>query len=194
MNFTDKKTIEIWGLSLRLFHWLLVLSFFASWWAIGSDIRLHILSGSVMAGLLLYRFIWGFIGEKYALFSSLKPSFSVVKQHLVDLLSLKRRSDIGHTPVGSLMIFVLFISLFILAISGLSLVGLQMNIGIFAGVEAHYDTELFIQSIHGWCFEVLWILVAIHLAGVLVESLLQRSNIIKAMFTGKKVIKETKDL
>jgi len=194
VNLTGRKTIEVWGLSLRLFHWILVVSFLASWWSMGRDIRVHILAGSVIVGLLLYRFIWGFIGEKHALFTSFKPSFLAVKQHFVDLLGLRGRADVGHTPIGSLMIFALLTSLFMLALSGLSLIGLQMNVGVFAGLEANYDTELLIQSIHEWCFEALWVLVVIHLAGVLVESLLQRSNIIKAMFTGKKIIKEAKDL
>ncbi|MDQ6968559.1 MAG: cytochrome b/b6 domain-containing protein [Mariprofundaceae bacterium] len=185
-----KNEKEVWSLSLRLFHWLLATSFFISWWAIGQHIRVHILAGTVIAGLLLYRLIWGFLGEKHAKFSSFTPSFATIKEHLLGLIKLKARYDIGHTPIGSLMIYALLASLFILVISGLSLIALQMNVGPFYGLQTSYNTEVFIQSTHHRCFEVLQILVFIHLLGIAVESILQRSNLIKSMFTGKKTIKE----
>ena len=190
MHTRNEQDIEVWSLSLRLFHWLLVTAFFVSWWAVGHDIRLHILAGTVIAGLLLYRFIWGFLGEKHAKFSSFTPSLTSIKQHVFDLIKLKARHDIGHTPIGSLMIYALLISLFILVASGFSLIALQMNIGPLAGLQTTYSTEIFIQSIHHWCFEALQILVFIHLLGVVAESILQSSNLIKSMFTGKKTIKE----
>jgi len=37
---------------------------------------------------------------------------------------------------------------------------------------------------------ILLVLIGIHLAGVAVESILLRSNLVVAMFTGKKKIKE----
>ena len=190
MDSLNEKDVEVWGLSLRLFHWLLAIAFFVSWWAVGHDIRLHILAGACIAGLLLYRLIWGFLGEKHAKFFSFTPSFINIKQHFLDLIKLKTRHDIGHTPIGSIMIYALFMSLFTLVISGFSLIALQMNIGPLYGLQTTYSTEVFIQSTHHWCFEALQVLVFIHLLGVAVESILQRTNLIKSMFTGKKTIKE----
>jgi len=190
MDTENKKEVEVWSLSLRLFHWLLATLFFTAWWAVGQHICIHILAGTVIAGLLLYRLIWGFLGETHAKFSSFTPSFVTIKQHLLGLIKLKAKYDIGHTPIGSLMIYALLVSLFILVISGFSLIALQMNIGPFYGLQTSYDTEILIQSTHHWCFEMLQILVFIHLLGIVVESILQRSNLIKSMFTGKKTIKE----
>lgn len=190
MDTKNAKEVEVWSLSLRLFHWLLVAAFFTSWWTSDHHIRLHILAGASIAGLLLYRLIWGVLGENHAKFSSFTPSFANIKQHVLDLIRRQPRHYIGHTPIGSLMIYALLASLLILVTSGFSLIALQMNIGPFYGLQANYNTEIFIQFIHAWCFETLQFLVFIHLAGVVVESSLQHSNLIKPMFTGKKTIKE----
>ncbi|MDQ6996846.1 MAG: hypothetical protein Q9M82_05210, partial [Mariprofundus sp.] len=55
---------------------------------------------------------------------------------------------------------------------------------------AAFESDMLIQNIHAWCFNILLFLIAIHLFGVLVESLLQRRNLVMAMITGKKTIKE----
>jgi len=181
---------EVWGLSLRIYHWLLVAVFFTSWWAQGRDIRLHMLAGSVIAGLLLYRFIWGFFGEKHALFSSFKPSIVAVKQHFIDLIHMKSVCYVGHTPIGALMIYMLLIILLILVTTGFALSGVQMGLGPFSGWGCSFETETIIQNIHGWCLDSLWVLISIHVGGVVVESFLQRRNLIVAMWNGKKLIKK----
>ncbi|MDX8406164.1 MAG: cytochrome b/b6 domain-containing protein [Mariprofundus sp.] len=181
--------LEVWGLSLRIYHWLLVAVFFTSWWAQGRDIRLHMLAGGVIAGLLLYRLIWGFVGEKHALFSSFKPSAGSIKQHFVNLIQLKSVCYIGHTPIGALMIYMLLIVLLSLAMTGFALAGVQMGLGPLSGWACSFETEALIQHIHSWCLDSLLLLISIHVAGVVVESFLQRSNLIVAMWNGKKTIK-----
>ncbi len=188
----DCAQIEIWDPLLRSFHWLLVASFAAAWWSEGHDIRIHLLSGTFLVGLLLFRLFWGFIGEGHARFSSFRPSMRNSAQHLRELLLLRARRYAGHTPIGSLMIYILLLTLMILDISGMLLMALQMGLGPFASwaATAEFATELLIRKIHHWCFDALQILIAIHLTGVLVESLMQRSNLTLAMITGKKTLKE----
>ncbi|PIP03333.1 MAG: cytochrome b [Zetaproteobacteria bacterium CG12_big_fil_rev_8_21_14_0_65_54_13] len=184
------RSIEVWDLSLRLFHWLLAAAFCVAWWSEGRDLRLHMIAGSIIAGLLLYRFIWGFCGDHYARFASFWPSRALVVAHLRGLLRLRPGHYIGHNPVGSLMIFALLSSLLLIALTGMALSGLQMGVGLFATLDTGFATELLIQDLHRWCLNVLLALVGIHLAGVVAESLLQRHNLIAAMITGKKKIKE----
>lgn len=183
-----EKMIEVWDLSLRLFHWLLATAFFVAWWSEGRDIRLHIIAGSVIAGLLLYRVIWGFVGEKHALFTSFRPTWAMLAGHAGDLIRLQPARYMGHTPIGSLMIYMLLLALLILVATGMALLGLQMGLGLFSpwASSADFETEMLLQQIHGWCFDLLQFLIAIHLAGVAVESLLQRRNLTLAMITGRK--------
>jgi len=185
--------IEVWDPLLRWFHWLLLLCFAVSWWSEGRDIRVHIMSGSLMAGLLLFRLIWGVAGERHARFASFFPSITGIRQHIGELLAMKAGDYLAHTPVGSVMIFMLLTGLIVLTGTGMALMGLQTGVGLFAAwsATAAFASELLIQNIHNWCFNMLLCLIAIHLAGVLVESLLQRRNLVMAMITGKKTIKES---
>ena len=185
--------IEVWDPLLRSFHWLLVIAFAVAWWSEGSNIQMHLLAGSIIPGLLLFRLIWGFSGEHHALFSSFYLSIQAIRQHLIELRHLNARHYTGHTPIGSLMIYVLIVALFALGISGMWLGGMQMGIGPFSGwvAEADFATEVLVQQVHHWCFDVLQILIAVHLAGIAVESVLQKNNLTVAMITGRKYLKET---
>lgn len=184
--------IEVWDPLLRSFHWLLAAAFAAAWWSEGQDIRIHLLAGSIIPGLLLFRLIWGVAGERHALFSSFRPSLASLVQQFKSLLRLQAKHYTGHTPLGSLMIYALLFTLFALAISGMMLAALQMGIGPFVGwaINASFATQLQVARVHHWCFHLLQGLIAVHLAGVLAESLLQRSNLTLAMFTGRKTLKE----
>jgi len=190
----NAQQVEVWDASLRLFHWLLAASFFAAWWSEGRDMRMHVVAGTIIAGLLLYRFIWGVTGNHYARFAQFLPSRQMINNHFSDLIQLRPGNHIGHTPIGSLMIFALLTGLLILVLTGMALLGLQMGVGLFAGWGGAIDfsSEVLIQSIHAWCLNLLLGLVFLHLAGIAVESLLQRHNLITAMITGKKTVKEVK--
>jgi len=190
----NSAKIEIWDPLLRSFHWLLVAAFATAWWSEGHDIRIHLLSGTFLVGLLLFRLIWGFVGEHHARFASFRPNKRNIVQHMSELLHLKSGHYPGHTPIGSLMIYFLLLNLMILVISGMLLMALQMGIGPFSAwaTMAGFETEILIGDIHHWCFNSLQILIAIHLTGVVAESLLQRSNLTLAMITGRKNIQETK--
>ncbi|HCS12498.1 MAG: cytochrome b [Zetaproteobacteria bacterium CG06_land_8_20_14_3_00_59_53] len=188
----QNTSIMVWDPLLRSFHWLLVVAFGIAWWSEGSDIRIHMLAGSVIPGLLFFRLIWGVAGEQHALFASLRPSLAAIRQHVIELLHLQADRYKGHTPIGSLMIYILLIVLLVLGISGMLLAALQMGLGPFAGWAAQADmqTEWLVMQLHGWCFDALQVLVAIHLAGVAAESVLQRCNLTLAMITGRKNLKE----
>ncbi len=188
----ESAHIEVWDPLLRSFHWLLVTSFAIAWWSEGRDIRIHLLAGSALMGLLLFRLIWGVGGEYHARFANFRPSLHAIRQHLGELLRLNAKPYAGHTPIGSLMIYILLLALFVICISGMLLTGMQMGIGLFSNWAwgAAFATEVLVQQVHHWCFELLQILVAVHLAGVAVESVLQRNNLTAAMFTGRKPIKE----
>jgi len=183
---------EVWDPLLRIFHWMLVGAFALAWWSEGRDIRIHLLAGSVIPGLLMFRLIWGVAGEHHALFASFRPSIAGIMNQLGHLLRLKAENHAGHTPIGSLMIYALLFTLLVLSASGMVLMALQMGLGPFAGWAAHagFTTEVLIQQVHHWSFRFLQLLIAVHLGGVAVESLLQGRNLTAAMITGRKTLRE----
>jgi cytochrome b len=190
---TLNKQIEVWDPVLRCFHWLLVIAWLTSWWFEGRNIQLHVIAGSIIAGLLLFRLIWGMVGEHYARFSSFASSPTAIARHIRELLQFRSSHHIGHTPVGGVMIFILLFALLLLVCTGTALLGMQTGSGLFSGwaADASFETEVLIQHIHAWCFNTLLVLAGMHLAGVVVESLLQRCNLVTAMITGRKTVRET---
>ena len=68
---TDKKTILVWDVPTRVFHWLLVICFAGAWLTSESE-RLqliHYAFGYSACALVLFRLAWGLVGTKYARFT-----------------------------------------------------------------------------------------------------------------------------
>jgi len=194
MSGNSSEQYMAWDPLIRIFHWSMVAAFATAWWAQGNDLQLHALAGTILTGLLMFRLLWGFCGENNARFTSFLPTRRQLADHLRGLLRLQSQTYPGHTPLGSLMIYVLLTALLVLVVSGMMLLALQTGVGFFStwAVHASFSTELLILQIHDWYYELLLILVSLHLAGVVVESLIQRSNLVRAMITGKKTCIPTK--
>src|SRR3954465_12478789 len=67
------RTITVWDVAVRLFHWLLVLLIAISWGtakAKGNWMAWHMYSGYAVLTLVLFRIAWGVIGSTHARFSS----------------------------------------------------------------------------------------------------------------------------
>jgi cytochrome b len=58
--------ILVWDLPLRVFHWLLAISFAGALLTAESErVRdLHVLLGYTVVGLLGFRILWGFLGTR----------------------------------------------------------------------------------------------------------------------------------
>jgi cytochrome b len=64
--------IKVWDAPVRVFHWLLVLSFAGAYLSAEREHwrLLHITLGYSMGGLVAFRLLWGLIGSRYARFAS----------------------------------------------------------------------------------------------------------------------------
>ena len=63
------EEVLVWDPLLRLFHWLLVLSFIIAWYSQEAHYEIHIGSGYSILGLVCFRLLWGFVGPTHARFS-----------------------------------------------------------------------------------------------------------------------------
>jgi len=147
---------------------------------------MHVIAGTTIGGLLVFRLIWGVIGTHYARFASFRPSLTEIIRHARQLLDLKGENYPGHTPIGSIMIYLLMTSLLLIAMTGTALAGLKLGLGPLAGIIIDFRTETQIGLFHAWLVDLTLGLIAVHLAGVVVENLLQHNNLIMAMIHGKK--------
>ncbi len=182
------KQFLVWDPLVRIFHWLLAACFLTAYILEDKMLNLHLLAGSIVLGLLIFRLIWGMVGTEHSRFSDFACSFRQVIEHLRSLARLHPSHHMGHTPTGGIMIFFLLTGLLVLTVSGVLLYSLENSsapfFGLMAGVD--FDTILMIENLHGLVADMLALSVLFHIAGVLVESLLQKQNLTRAMITGYK--------
>ncbi|MCP3683659.1 MAG: cytochrome b [bacterium] len=174
------KSIYVWDLGVRLFHWSLVIAFFANDWFIDDDSDLHQYIGYFVIGLLTFRLLWGFIGSTYSRFSSFPISPQACLEQMQAIALQRDHIHVGHTPLGALMIYNL-----LLAISLIGLSGFMMTTDWLWGAE-------WIEEIHEAL--VVWaeVSIVLHVLAVIFESKLTSVNLSRAMITGVKEIPEHK--
>lgn len=183
------QSTTIWDLPLRLFHWAMVAVvfvaaitgyFFEEWW-----LDIHVFAGYALTSLLVFRLIWGLVGSYYSRFSTFPLSKSGVQSHLKGLIRGKSPTYPGHNPVGAWMIVILLVSLSGLVLTGLIVWGGQENNGPLATVVGYQAGE-WSEEIHEALAGILMAAIAVHLLGVIAETVLFKHPVINAMITGKK--------
>ncbi len=186
---TWSAKVEVWDIAVRLFHWSLVLlvattaitGFLAAeWW-----LDYHVWAGYGIALLLMFRLAWGFVGSYYARFASFRFPFRVLLKHMREVVSGKGGQYLGHNPAGALMVFALIFVLLALVLSGLIGLGGQENQGMLAAF-ADYQSGVLALEIHDILSILLLGMIVAHLAGVVLESVLSKENLVRAMVTGRK--------
>jgi cytochrome b len=202
----DAQEIKVWDIAVRVFHWSLVAGFVIAYLSgEDEDSMLHIYAGYVVCGLILFRILWGFIGTKYARFRDFIHGPAITRAYLKSLLSRKPAHYLGHNPAGGWMVILLLISLFVVSWSGLEAYAAEgkgplasVDISIINAAFAHGDGdghdddrgELegddFWEEIHEATVNFSLFLVAVHILGVIVSSVLHRENLVRAMITGNK--------
>ena len=144
---TDLKqqltTYHVWDKSVRVFHWINVLCVLALI-AVGTAIlnakglgvstdgkillkSVHVYIGYVFSLNLAWRLIWGFIGNRYARWSSIIP-FNTQHRAQISAMMIGAKAGtpigfLGHNPMGRMMVALLFLFLSVQAITGLVLAG-----------------------------------------------------------------------
>lgn len=179
-----KHSIKVWDLPTRLFHWLLVAGFFTAYFTEEDFLTLHVWAGYLVSVLLIFRLVWGFAGNRYARFSEFfcRPDKSI--RYVIDLTAGKAKRYLGHNPAGAAMIALLLLSLLITAATGLAVYSAEEQAGPLAGIitqNGHWWEE-----IHEFFANFTIALVMLHVTGVIVESIVHKENLLRAMINGYK--------
>jgi cytochrome b len=182
-----QQEIKVWDIFVRVFHWSLVLAFAVAYLTEDDWMTLHVNAGYAVAGLVALRLVWGFIGTRYARFTDFAYGPGAVKAFLNDTLHRRAKRYIGHNPAGGLMIFLMLAGLVLTSVTGLVLYGAGEGAGPLAGLTASLGAyEHTLEEAHEFLANLTLLMVFVHIAGVVVESLLHRENLARAMVTGRK--------
>lgn len=192
----------VWDLGVRLFHWSLVVSFFVAYFTGESEGDIHIYAGYVVAGLVVFRVIWGLVGTRHARFSDFVASPAETLAYFRSLFAGHPRHYDGHNPAGGWMVVLMLLALIGVSWSGLEVYGaeghgpLAGDVELIAtayadedehdGDEGENEREEFWEEIHEFIVNLTLVLIGIHVSGALISSLMHRENLIGAMITGYK--------
>ncbi|OAI24040.1 MULTISPECIES: cytochrome b/b6 domain-containing protein [Methylomonas] len=178
-----KVEVHVWDWPLRLFHWLLVLAVTGAYLtgkAGGEWTDWHGRFGSLTLGLVVFRLLWGFVGNTHARFVNFFPTLSRLLAYV--------RGDwqgVGHNPAGALAVFAL-----------LTVLAVLVGTGLFANDDIAFEGPLFdlidkdfSDKLSGWhirSVNVLLFLVGAHVAAIAFYQRVKKADLVVPMLTGKK--------
>jgi cytochrome b len=198
----------VWDPLVRFGHWALVAAFAVAYLSAEEEAEspdlLHVWGGYVVGAIVVVRVVWGFVGPRHARFSDFVRSPVVALAYLIDLLYGRAPRYVGHSPAGGAMVIALLLCLAATVATGLMAYGeegkgplavVMMNDAAANGNEAGHRalvetrgerTENTIGELHGLMANITMALVAAHIIGVVVASLVHKENLVLAMITGRK--------
>ena len=184
----SEAQVKVWDPLVRTFHWVLVASFTIAFITEDDFMDLHVWAGYTVGIALIVRLIWGFIGTQHARFSDFVTSPGTGFRYAKDAVLLRAKRYIGHNPAGGLMIIVIMVSLLITTITGIALYGAAEQAGPLASTFAASGDvwENVLEETHEFFANFTLLLVVVHVAGVVLESMLHKENLVSAMISGFK--------
>lgn len=182
------EQIRVWDPLVRWFHWTLVAAFLVAYLTEDDFLSLHVWAGYTIGVALLIRVLWGLVGTRHARFNDFVTSPTTALRYVKDALALRAKRYLGHNPAGGLMIVVMIISLAITAVSGITLYGAAEQAGPLAASFTNSGElwEDILEGLHEFFANFTVFLVVIHLAGVIIESLIHKENLVASMINGFK--------
>lgn len=169
-----QNRILVWDLPVRVFHWLMVLCFAGAYLTAESERwrLLHVTLGYTMAGLVVFRLLWGLFGTRHARFSSFVRGPRALARYVGSLLRGQPEHFTGHNPAGAIAIVAL----------------LALALAVTASGWATYNEIAgdWLEEAHEAAANTMLAIIGIHVAGVLVSSWMHKENLVRSMISGRK--------
>ena len=177
-SVTDAE-YPVWDRYVRVVHWYLPLAITVMWWS-GEQGRMdiHQWVGSSLLCVVAVRMIWGFIGSEPARFTHFLAPPLVVWRYL------RRGGEYaGHNPLGGWSVMAMLSVLLVQSASGL----FSRDDLLFEGPFSYWASEISgtVTEWHLINWQVLQVLIALHLLAVAWYQWRKRQPLIQAMWCGK---------
>ncbi|MDT8376676.1 MAG: cytochrome b/b6 domain-containing protein [Mariprofundaceae bacterium] len=242
MNQTsgNLKEYAVWDAGVRWFHWINVLAIIGLI-AVGTVIlygkeigvsgegkvllkTVHVYIGYLFCLNLLWRLTMAFVaGNRFTRWGSILPVGEGFSRRLREYINGARAGHIpaylGHNPLATMMVSLLFAIMLVMAISGIVLAGTDVYmppLGTFfadwvtggdadrlaqlaPGSKEFVDQALYADmrafrkpfiTAHYYGFFLLLAAVILHIAAVVISERREKNGLVSAMFTGSKVFSE----
>jgi len=182
---TGSSTVKAWDPLVRVFHWSLVFFFLFAFIAEDDWLDLHVQAGYAVSLLIGFRLFWGLVGTRNARFWSFVKSPAAVLSHLKGMLSHNVPHYLGHNPLAGAMVITLLLSITLISLTGMVIIATEGQ-GPLAGTLFSSWRGEWMEEAHEFFANFTLLLVIAHVIGVLISSLVEGENLVKAMVTGRK--------
>ena len=187
-----------WDPVVRLTHWSIAIAVLANALLTEEGSGPHIWVGYALAGILGLRLFWGVIGPADARFSAFWPSPRKALAHLRDIRSKTVVRHQSHNPFGAFMVFAIWTCLLTIIATGMVMAGPppwdaaegeSEHRAAYAASGSEEDDEEeggeeeegVLAEIHETAANLLYILILLHLAGVIFETRRSGRQVLVAM-------------
>lgn len=140
----------------------------------------------IIVGLLVFRIWWGFAGPATARFSHFFKGPGAVFGYIPKLLARDYKPALGHNPLGALSVIAILLAL--VAQVGLGLFAMDTD-GLESGPLARFvsfETAQEIGDLHEDAFNILLVLIGLHILAIVFYLVIKRTNLIAPMITGRR--------
>jgi cytochrome b len=180
------RRVLVWDLPVRLFHWalaVLVVFSFVTGKIGGAWMDWHLKSGYAILALLVFRFLWGFLGGDTARFSSFLQGPRTAMAYARAILGGRHPNVLGHNPLGGWMVFVMLVVLALQAATGLfsdDEIATQGPLAVKVS-NALVSRMSAIHAVNEW---IILGLVALHIAAIALYHARLRVSLVPPMVHG----------
>ena len=180
----------VWDFWVRFDHWLIALGVIFQ--QISGDklelIDAHATVGILLGGWVVFRFGWGFIGPKYARFSSFPLTSPKQVMHCLQRVFTKQIEQTpGHTTVGGLAVYLMLILIGLTALSGMA----SSDDILFVGALKPFLSSALVDiasRAHPILSKLVLVIVIAHVSAVFWHQFVMKEPLIQGMFHGLKPV------
>lgn len=186
---THRRTVRVWDLPTRIFHWLLALTVLGSviTGSIGGNaMPWHFRLGLLALGLLAFRLIWGIVGGRWSRFASFIYAPGTVWRYLRGGQRPGEFLDVGHNPLGAASVFAMLAILIVQVGTGLVGDDEIANVGPlnkFVASATGLAATGWHKNYGKW---IIFTLVALHIGAIAYYWLRKKTNLVGPMWSGDK--------
>jgi cytochrome b len=185
---TEPASTIVWDLPTRLFHWTLVVLILLQY--LSGEFGLipmawHYWLGYATLALVVFRILWGFFGSTTSRFASFVRGPGAVLRYVREIAAGREARVVGHNPLGGWSVLLMLASVAVQSVSGLFSTDDLTETGPLADRVSDATVEWMtrVHHLNRWILELL---IALHVAAVLMHWAIRRDNLVAAMVHGRR--------
>ena len=196
--------LRTWDPLVKFSHWTIMTLVIINALLVEEGSGWHIWAGYALGALLVLRLLWGLVGPAEARFSAFPPSPARAIRHIGEIRRGEHTAHRSHNPLGAMMVYALWACLAVIVASGVTMAGAppadpriseeerehvsesaSLTAATGASEEGEGDEdeegESVAKEVHEVAVNLLYVLIALHLLGVMFEAHRSGFGIVRAM-------------